>query len=146
MMLGSIIYYLVGLVLNFDFGMRNSLGFLLMLFVSNVLSVSIYVFFAAFLRKEESLGFVGTFILMPMALFAGVLFPYRFMPGVMQRIGACFPQRWIGLGIEKIQTTGSVISCWKEALMVLGLSVILFIIGINHENSQKNKGRIKTNE
>ena len=146
MMLGSIIYYLVGLLLNFDFGMRNSLGFLLMLFVSNVLSVSIYVFFAAFLRKEESLGFVGTFILMPMALFAGVLFPYRFMPVAMQRIGACFPQRWIGLGIEKIQTTGSVISCWKEALMVLGLSVILFIIGINCENSKKNKGRIKTNE
>ena len=147
MMLGSVIYYLVGLVLNFDFGMRNSLGFLLMLFVSNVLSVSIYVFFAAFLRKEESLGFVGTFILMPMALFAGVLFPFHFMPKAMQRIGSCFPQRWIGLGIENIQKTGSVLSCWKEAVMVLGLSAILFIIGINCENSQKNKrGRIKSNE
>lgn len=148
MMLGSVIYYLVGLVLNFDFGMRNSLGFLLMLFVSNVLSVSIYVFFAGFLKKEEALSFVGTFILMPMALFAGVLFPFRFMPETMQKIGSCFPQRWIALGIEKIQKSGSITSGWREALMVLGLSLILFIIGINCESRQKqNKARrVKPNE
>ena len=54
MMIGSVIYYLVGLALNFDFGMRNSLGFLLMLFVSNILSVSIYVCFAAFVKKEDT--------------------------------------------------------------------------------------------
>ena len=146
MMLGSVIYYLVGLVLNFDFGMRNSLGFLLMLFVSNVLSVSIYVFFAAFLKKEESLGFVGTFILMPMALFAGVLFPFHFMPESMQKIGSCFPQRWIALGIEEIQRSGSVASCLKEVLMVLGLSAVLFVIGINCESSHNKKRRLKSNE
>lgn len=146
MMLGSIIYYLVGLVLNFDFGMRNSIGFLLMLFVSNILSVAIYVFFAAFLKREESLSFVGTFILMPMALFAGVLFPFRFMPEAMQKIGSCFPQRWIALGIEKIQKSGSVVSCWREAAMVIGLSLILFIVGINCESSQIQNRRIKTNE
>ena len=146
MMLGSIIYYLSGLVLNFDFGMRNSLGFLIMLFVSNVLSVSIYVFFAAFLKKEESLSFVGTFILMPMSLFSGVLFPFQFMPEVMQKIGSCFPQRWIALGIEKIQKSGSVLSGWRESLMVLGLSLVLFIIGINCESRRKIKRRVKPNE
>ena len=141
MMLGSLICYAVGLLLNFDFGMRNSLGFLLMLFVSNVLSVSIYVFFAAFLKKEDGLGFVGTFILMPMSLFAGVLFPFKFMPEIMQKIGSCFPQRWISLGIEKMQQSGSILSGWREALMVLVLSALLFIIGMICDSSQIKKRR-----
>ncbi len=141
MMLGSLIYYVVGLLLNFDFGMRNSLGFLLMLFVSNVLSVSIYVFFAAFLKKEDGLGFVGTFILMPMSLFAGVLFPFKFMPEIMQKIGSCFPQRWISLGIEKMQLSGSILSGWREELMVLVLSALLFIIGMICDSSQIKKRR-----
>jgi hypothetical protein len=67
------------------------------------------------------------------------------MPEGMQRIGSCFPQRWIALGIEKIQQSGSVISCYREAVMVLLLSVILFTIGINCESSKnktKNKRRI----
>ena len=137
MMAGSVIYYLVGLLLNFDFGMRNSLGFLFMQFISNVLSIAIYVFFAALLKKEDSLGFVGTFILMPMSLFSGVLFPFKYMPEVMQKIGACFPQRWIAHGIENIQQTGTVQSCFKDAAMVIVLSIILFVIGINFDNTQK---------
>lgn len=146
MMAGSLLYYLVGLLLRFDFGMRNSLGFLLMLFISDILAISIYVFFAAFLKKEDGLGFVGTFVLMPMSLFAGVLFPYRFMPSVMQKIGACFPQRWIALAIEKMQESGAIFSAWKEMLMVLGLSVILFIVGMNCKSSELIKRRIKSNE
>ena len=148
MTLGSILFYVVGLLLRFDFGMRNSLGFLLMLFVSNLLSVSIYVFFAAFLKKEDALGFVGTFILMPMSLFSGVLFPFRFMPQTMQKIGSLFPQRWIALGIEKMQKSGEITSGYREALMVIALSVVLFVIGMTCESSQnkKRKRRIKTNE
>ncbi len=136
MTLGSIFYYLVGLLLRFDFGMRNSLGFLAMLIVSNILSVAIYVFAAAFLKKEDTLGMVGTFILMPMSLFSGVLFPFKFMPDVMQKIGSCFPQRWIALAIEKMQLSGSIMSGWKEALMVLILSAILFTIGVIFEGGR----------
>ena len=148
MTLGSMLFYAVGLLLRFDFGMRNSLGFLFMLFVSNLLSVSIYVFFAAFLKKEDALGFVGTFILMPMSLFSGVLFPFRFMPQTMQRIGSLFPQRWIALGIEKMQKSGEIASGFREALMVIALSVVLFVIGMTCESSQnkKRKRRIKINE
>ncbi len=142
MMIGSVSYYLVGLLLNFDFGMRNSLGFLLMLFISNILSVSIYVFFAALLKKEDALGFVGTFILMPMSLFSGVLFPFKYMPQAMQRIGSFFPQRWIAYGIEKMQQSGNIRSCFREAAMVLVLSVILFLIGMSYEVKNKSKRRI----
>ena len=130
MMLGSVIYWLTGVILNFDFGMRNSLGFLLVVFSANVLSVSLYVFASAIAKKEDSLWFMGTFVLMPMALFSGVLFPYEYMPDVMQAIGACFPQRWIQNGISAIQKTGDIAGALPYIAMVLGLSAVLFTIAV----------------
>ena len=130
MMLGSVIYWLTGVILNFDFGMRNSLGFLLVVFSANVLSVSLYVFASAIAKKEDSLWFMGTFVLMPMALFSGVLFPYEYMPDVMQAIGACFPQRWIQNGISAIQKTGDIAGALPYLAMVLGLSAVLFTIAV----------------
>ncbi len=130
MMLGSVIYWLTGVILNFDFGMRNSLGFLLVVFSANVLSVSLYVFASAIAKKEDSLWFMGTFVLMPMALFSGVLFPYEYMPDVMKAIGACFPQRWIQNGISAVQKTGDIAGAVPYVAMVIGLSAVLFIIGI----------------
>ena len=97
---------------------RSIVCLLLMLFVSNVLSVALYVFFSAFLNKEDALGFVGTFILMPMSLFSGVLFPYRFMPAWMQKVGACFPQRWIALAIEKMQISGQIMIRFLLPLLI----------------------------
>ena len=130
MMLGSVIYWLTGVILNFDFGMRNSLGFLLVVFSANVLSVSLYVFASAIAKKEDSLWFMGTFVLMPMALFSGVLFPYEYMPDVMRAIGACFPQRWIQNGISAIQKTGDIAGALPYIAMVLGLSAVLFIVAV----------------
>ena len=137
MMLGSVIYYLTGLILNFDFGMRNSLGFLLVVFSANVLSVSLYVFASAIAKKEDSLWFMGTFVLMPMALFSGVLFPYEYMPEVMQAIGACFPQRWIQNGISAVQKTGDIAGALPYLAMVLGLSAVLFTIAVIMSKPEK---------
>ena len=130
MMLGSVIYWLTGVILNFDFGMRNSLGFLLVVFSANVLSVSLYVFASVIAKKEDSLWFMGTFVLMPMALFSGVLFPYEYMPDAMKAIGACFPQRWIQNGISAIQKTGDIAGAMPYLAMVLGLSAALIIIAV----------------
>lgn len=127
MALGSVVYYLAALIMNFDFGMKNSIGFLLMLFMANILSVCLYLFASTLVSKEDSLWFVGSFILLPMALFSGVLFPYQFMPKAMQAIGACFPQRWINDGIEIMQKTGRIGSSLPQIAKVLLLSALLFL-------------------
>lgn len=139
MMVGSVVYYLAGLLLNFDFGMRNSLGFLLVLLTANVLSVALYVFASTLAKKEDSLWFMASFVLLPMALFSGVLFPYEFMPKAMQMVGACFPQRWISHGIEAIQDSGSILSAIPDMLMVLGLSALLFIVAVVRSKVKSKK-------
>ena len=125
MMLGSVVYYLAGLIFRFDFGMRHSIGFLIMLFTANVLSVSIYLMASTFVSSEEALWPMASFILLPMSLFSGVLFPYEFMPHWMQMIGAFMPQRWISHGIEAIQKSGSILHGVPDMCMVLGLSAVL---------------------
>lgn len=130
MMLGSLIYYLAALVLNFDFGMRNSLGFLLMLFAANALSTALYLFASSVVKKEDSLWFFATFILFPMGLFSGILFPFEFMPPAMQAVGSLFPQRWICAGIEAIQQSGSVGAALPELGLILGLSAVLLAIAV----------------
>ncbi|MFI3250454.1 MAG: ABC transporter permease [Eubacteriales bacterium] len=134
MMISSAVYYVTAIILNFDFGMRNSLGFLLMMFVTNILSTALFVWVAVLFNKEEALWFMATFVLTPMGLFSGVLFPYEFMPRFMQTIGSFFPQRWISRGIETMQESGSILSATPDITLTLGLSLVFFVLA-----AQKSK-------
>ncbi len=137
MMIGSVVYYLAARLFNFDLGMKQPIGFLLMMFIANVLSVAIYLFASTLVKKEDSLWFMASFVLLPMALFSGVLFPYEFMPDIMKKIGTLFPQRWISLGIENMQRTGTFVSALPQIAMIIVLSVILFVIAVYRSRLHK---------
>lgn len=128
--IGSAIFFLIAQIARFDFGLKNDFGFILMLFLTNFLSVSITVFASSMLKKEEGLWIVGSAMLMPMGLLSGILFPYETMPEAMKAAAAFCPQRWIAAGIESMQQTGSIMSAYPEMLMVIGLSVVLMVSGI----------------
>lgn len=128
--LGSAIFFLIAQIARFDFGLKNDFGFLLMMFFTNLLSVSMMVFASSLLKKEESLWIVGSAILMPMGLLSGVMFPYDTMPDAMKIAANFCPQRWIAAGIERMQKTGSIMAAYPEMLMVIGLAVILMVGGI----------------
>lgn len=130
MMIGSAVYYLAARLFRFDLGMKQPIGFLLMMFTANVLSVAIYLFASTLVKKEDSLWFMASFVLLPMALFSGVLFPYEFMPDIMKKIGSLFPQRWISLGIENMQKSGTIAAALPQMAMVLGLSAVLFAAAV----------------
>jgi hypothetical protein len=54
----------------------------------------------------------------------------------MKKIGACFPQRWISLGIENMQRTGTVSAAVPQIGMVLGLSALLFAAAVIRSKSK----------
>ena len=126
--------------------MKQPVGFLLMMFTANVLSVMIYLFASTLVKKEDSLWFMASFVLLPMALFSGVLFPYEFMPDVMKKIGALFPQRWITNGIENMQQSGTITAALPQMAMVLGLSAVLFGIAVFRSRSKNQIYGGNTNE
>ncbi|MCM1523001.1 MAG: ABC transporter permease [Ruminococcus sp.] len=127
---GSAIFFLIAQIARFDLGLKNDFGFLIMMFFTNLLSISIMVFAASLLKKEESLWIVGSAVLMPMGLLSGILFPYDTMPKAMKIAANFCPQRWIAAGIERMQQTGSIMSAYPEMLMASGLTVILMVSGI----------------
>ncbi len=139
MMAGSVVYYLAARIMRFDLGMKNPFGFLLMMFTANILSVTIYLFASTLVKKEDNLWFMASFVLLPMALFSGVLFPYEFMPDIMKKIGSLFPQRWISLGIENMQKSGTITAAVPQIGMILGLSAVLFMIAVIRSRSRKTQ-------
>ncbi|MCM1096868.1 MAG: ABC transporter permease [Ruminococcus flavefaciens] len=138
--LGSTIFFFIAQIARFDFGLKNDFGFLLMLFFTNLLSVSIMVFASSMLKEEESLWIVGSAVLMPMGLLSGVLFPYDTMPKAMKIAADFCPQRWIAAGIERMQQTGSILSAYPQMLMVTGLAVIFMAGGILISGRKSGKG------
>lgn len=134
--IGSFVYFMAALLLNFDFGMKNSLDYLLMVCLANILAVGIYVFASSFANSVETLETMTTIVLMPMAFFAGILIPFDYMPKAFQLIGSCCPQRWISHGLEQIQKTGSLSSAALDIGLILGLSLILYVVGV-YRNGKK---------
>lgn len=130
MMLGTTLFFGIGQIFNFDFGMRYPVGYLLMMYLADFISVSLFVCVSSVAKNDEAIWMFGSFCIMPMSLLAGILFPFEFMPKAMQTIGACFPPRWIARGIEIMQKNGSLL----EALPYMGLcllfGIILFTVGV----------------
>lgn len=128
--ISSTLYYLTALVLNFDFGMNHSIYFLLMLYVANIFSVAFAIFISSLTNNEETASTNISGIFLILSFFSGIFFPYKYMPKAFQYIGYVSPQRWISLGIENIQKTGSLLAAMPSIIIVLSLSLILFIFGI----------------
>lgn len=130
MMFGTTLFFGIGQIFNFDFGMRYPVGYLLMMYLADLLSVSLYVCLSAVAKTDEGLWMFSSFCIMPMSLLAGILFPFEFMPKAMQTIGSCFPPRWIAKGIEVMQRSGSLTGALPYMGLCLLCSIILFTIGI----------------
>ena len=61
------------------------------------------------------------------------------MPKAFKVVSWFSPQRWIADGIEQIQTTGSFSGAAKDIALILGLSVILFAIGVANRRRMTSK-------
>ena len=61
------------------------------------------------------------------------------MPKAFKVVSWFSPQRWIADGIEQIQTTGSFSGAAKDIALILGLSVILFAIGVANTRRMTSK-------
>lgn len=128
-MIGSVIYYLTAVILDFDFGMKNSLYYLIMLFISNIFGVAFSVFVAAITNSEAANNNLSMAVLTALGFFSGILFPYEYMPDIFKAVGMLSPQRWISSAIERICATGELSSALPEIVLTLVVSLVLYTIG-----------------
>ncbi len=132
MVMTATAYYTFCLVFNFDFGMRNSIWFFVMVLVASLFSVGVYSLFASVLKEEGMLWSIGTFIFFPMAILSGALFPYSSMPAWMQTVGAYVPQRWISGSIELIQKSDSIVPALPYIGLTLTVAASCYIMALRN--------------
>lgn len=128
--IGTLLYYLTALILKFDIQMEHTIYFFIMLIFANIFSASVFVCMSSFINTEEGVNTYVTTLLEILAFFSGMLLPYKYMPDVFKVISWFSPQRWIADGIEQIQKTGTMIGAGKDIILILGLSIVLFVIGV----------------
>jgi ABC-2 type transport system permease protein len=125
-MIGSVVYFAAPLLLGFDLGMRTPLGYLLMLFSANVLSVALFIFVASILKSDGSILYVQAFLLTPLAMFSGALFPFHLAPQAVRTIANVLPYRWIIGGVEAMQKSGGIAAALPNIAMIIALAAVLF--------------------
>ena len=124
----SLIYYFVGKILHIDFGMENTLHFLVVLLVFNLIAISLNLCIVSFVRSRYASSIINVLIVVPCCMLSGVFWDFEVMEESLQKIGNYIPTRWVYVCIENLQN-GNDLNGIKIylGLMVL-LSIILFAI------------------
>jgi len=70
-------------------------------------------------------------MLLPTLLLSGFMFPIENMPYALQVISNIIPSKWYYIIVKTIMIKGAGFSVvWKETLILLGITVVLFIVSI----------------
>lgn len=127
---GTLLYFITAMLLDFDTGMRHPVYYLLMTSLVNVLSVSVYFLACSFVNTESGLESAATYPLEILSFVSGLFFPYEYLPKVLRCIGKFSPQRWITHGIEAVQTSGALSAAYRDILIILLFSFMLYGVGL----------------
>ncbi len=122
-----LIYYLLCKIFSIDFGMKNSINFLIVMMFLNFLALSFNLCILAFTRSRYTSNIVNILIVVPCCMLSGVFWNFNIMEESLQRIGQFIPIRWILLSVEILQRTNN-LSSINEYLYLLAILSIMFFI------------------
>ena len=123
-----LIYYVLSKIFRIDFGMENTLNFLIVMLLLNLVALSFNLCIVTFTRSRYTSGIVNVLIMVPCCMLSGVFWDFHIMPGNLQTIGQFMPTRWVYICIENLQRTNSLtsINIYLSAMVIL--AIIFFVI------------------
>ena len=123
-----LIYYMLAKIFNIDFGMENSINFLAVMLLLNLVAIGFNLCIFSFTRSRYASGIVNVLIMVPCCMLSGVFWDFNIMPENLQAIGKFMPTRWVYICIERLQNTNNLesINTYLESMIIL--SIILFVI------------------
>lgn len=132
--LTSVIYYGICKALGFNFGLDNSIYFLLILLLVNLLAVTFNLCIVSCVKKPDLAANVATLFIIPTTMLGGAFWPFEMMPDYMQKIGNLTPQRWAIGAIEKLQSGSNLAEVIPMLLAIVILALALFLLSIFFSN------------
>lgn len=124
----SLIYYLVGKILYIDFGMENTLNFLFVLLVFNLIAISLNLCIVSFVRSKYTSRIINILIVVPCCMLSGVFWDFDVMEESLQKIGNYIPTRWVYICIENLQNGNDLNGIKIYLGLMILFSIILFAI------------------
>ena len=121
-------YYLLCKIFSINFGMENSLYFLIVMMFLNLLALSFNLCIVAFTRSRYTSTIVNILIIVPCCMLSGVFWEFNIMTENLQKIGQFMPTRWVILCVEKLQRTNNLQSINTYLYSLTIISIIFFII------------------
>ena len=123
-----LIYYVLARIFNINFGMVNTIKFLIVMLFLNLFVISFNLCLVTLTKSRYTFGIVNIFIMVPCCMLSGVFWDFYIMPENFQVIGEFMPIRWIYVCIENLQKTNnlSVVNAYLSAMFFL--STIFFAI------------------
>ena len=126
----SLIYYSICKLFNIDFGMNNTISFLILLFILNLLSISFNLFIVSFSKSRYITNIINILIIVPSCMISGVFWDFNIMPNYLQELGSITPIRWVYICIEELQNNNNLLDIKTYISAMLIISIILFIASI----------------
>lgn len=123
-----LIYYALAQIFNINFGMANTINFLIVMLLLNLFAISFNLCIVTFTKSRYTSGIVNVFIMVPCCMLSGVFWDFHIMPENLQSIGEFMPTRWVYICIENLQKTNNLSSVNTYLSAIVILSIILFVI------------------
>ena len=124
----TLIYYMLAKIFNIDFCMENSINFLVVMLLLNLVAISFNLCIVSFTRSRYASGIVNVLIMVPCCMLGGAFWDFNIMPENLQAIGKFMPTRWVYICIKSLQNNNSLESINTYLELMIILSTILFVI------------------
>lgn len=128
--LTSLVYYGICSALGFNFGLDNSIYFLIIILLVNLFAVTFNLFIVSWVKSPDLAANISVLIITPTSMLSGSFWDFKMMPDYMQKLGSLCPQRWAVGAIETLQSGGTFIDALPMILALVMLSLGLFLLSI----------------
>lgn len=128
-MLQAFILMGIGLFLRIPFTLPNILISVLILFILTIGLVSLGLIIGSFLESPESFGLVSSFIVYPLFLLSGALYPLDRLAGWMKILTHLDPATYAVDSLRKVILGISSMSLGFDLLVLIGFDLVLILTG-----------------
>ena len=120
---------LIGIVLGIPFTLSSILLSMLMLFVFANGLISLGLIIGSFMESPEGYGLISSFVIYPIFLLSGALYPLDNLPGWMKLLTRLDPATYAVDGLRSVILGTSSMSFTANLLVVLGFDVAMMFVG-----------------
>ena len=128
-LLQSYILLFVGIILGIPLTFKSIILSMMMLFILAAGLVSLGLIIGSFMESLEGFGLISSFVIYPLFLLSGALYPLDKLPGWMKVLTRIDPATYAVDGLRSIILGISSMPLAYDVMVVLGFDAVLIVVG-----------------